>query len=150
LTRSLEKKSAKRRVLLTYGPGALIKSELFKPEVTKHRAISVSPAHRAREARGTALRRAELGCGRSPPWGLLSRAPVASGRVVLFRITALKTMCWLYLNGFYKAWILYSPNVFMITLVLTLMCGTAIMKEIYHMIEQMVNALQNDADYLVE
>jgi len=52
------------RYLATYGPGTAIKSELFKPEVANRRANSAAPAHRAREARGTALRRAELGCRR--------------------------------------------------------------------------------------
>ena len=52
--------------LATYGPGTAIKSELFKREVAKRRANSAVRAPRAREARGTALRRAELGCGRSP------------------------------------------------------------------------------------
>ncbi|MCL2164202.1 MAG: hypothetical protein FWH55_07380, partial [Oscillospiraceae bacterium] len=46
--------------------GTAIKSELFKPEVANRRANSAVRAPRAREARGTTLRRAELGCGRQP------------------------------------------------------------------------------------
>ncbi|MCL2163792.1 MAG: hypothetical protein FWH55_05210 [Oscillospiraceae bacterium] len=50
--------------MATYGPGTPIKNELFKPEVANRRANSAVRGHRLREARGTALRRAELGCGR--------------------------------------------------------------------------------------
>ena len=41
-----------------------MKNKLFEPEVANRRANSAVRAHCAREARGTALRRAELGCGR--------------------------------------------------------------------------------------
>ena len=57
--------------------------------VTNRRANSAAPAHRAREARGTALRRADLGCGRSPLW-----LPIIN-----FRLVEEERANWEYINN---------------------------------------------------